>query len=117
MDLSKVPTELILGASSFLLGYLAHLRGLKESSNKATSKQEQARMHFYELELENITTRQQGIQEYMEKSISRLEKERDRLNEKIITLNTKIDRLEKENLDWQMRYIDIVKKCSPDLLQ
>ena len=108
--------ELVLGISSFVLGYLAHLRNLNEANQKSESKHEQTRMHYYELELENITTRQQSIQEFMEKSIGRLEEERDRLNERVIRLNAKIDKLEQENLDWQMRYIEIVKKCDPSLL-
>ena len=113
--LGSISTELVVGMSTFIIGYLTHIRGQQEAKNKVISERETRRLHTYELELETISKRQSNIQDYMEASIERLEKERDKLHERILKLQLQIDHLEKENLNWQMKYIDLLKKLPSDI--
>ena len=111
--LEKIPGEIWVGLSTFALGYLAHIRGINEQKLEEKDEREKRRLHAYEIELESIGKRQASIQDYMEKTLERLEGERDKLNERIIRLQAKIEKLEDENLQWQMKYIELLKNCPP----
>lgn len=108
--LSDVSGEVVVGVGSFILGYLTYLQTGKERRQEAISNREEKKLRLYERELDNLTEKQESIQQYMERAIDRLEEERSLLYIRISELESKIDILENEALDWQTRYIELFKK-------
>jgi len=101
-----IKPELLVGVSTFVLGYLSHVR----SSNERRAK---SKANLYKLELDNLNNKQSSIQEYMENAIDKLTSERMDLYGRIDKLEDKIDRLEEEAYHWQVKYLEVVRDC-PD---
>ena len=108
--IKDIPGEFWVGLSTFVIGYLAHIRSKNEAQSKAQGEKEERRLHAYELELEHLANKQNSIQDQMNASIERLQKERDILNARIVKLEEQIDELERQNFEWQVKYIQLLQE-------
>lgn len=91
MSMRQIPVEMIVGLSTFVLGYLAHIRSVRELKIERHNEYEDNRIRFQELELEHLNKKQEAVESYLMRSIEHLEKERD-------YLSAKVDRLQDEIL-------------------
>lgn len=102
--------EIWIGLATFIIGYMTHRREVKEHNQTRQQKQHDSEQRWFEVELEHLVEKQQSIQDYMERSIERLESDKVRLTERIIALEDKIDKLERENYECKFQYEALLRE-------
>lgn len=113
--LSEISDELWIGFATFFLGYLSHRRETHNNYERRMEAEASSKNKWFEVELEHLYEKQQSIQEYMERAMTRLESEKQALQERIIILEDKIDQLERENYICKVKYEVLMEQHSEEV--
>ena len=106
--LSKIPTELWAVTGTLFLGYLAHVRAVEEARNEIRSKDRA--QTWFELELKHLTNNQKMIQDNLDRSIERLEKDRDYQDKELDRLRERIQEIEEDHAKCEQEYKELLDK-------
>lgn len=86
-----IPGEIYAATGTFIIGYLAHQRANVTIRNKERIDRENNRKAWFEVELDYISKNQDLLQQNLDKSIERLEKDRAYQDRRIEKLEKDLD--------------------------